>query len=101
MPVFPSWSPNKPPKPKEIDINDIEYVITQGKPSLNMQKKSDEIVLMPCPFTGSNLFCAGPNFLFQIPDQKIIYILLQSQTFCAKLSVKLVFVPAQKVLKRH
>jgi hypothetical protein len=38
---------------------------------------------------------------FFVPDQKFIYILWQSQTFCAKQkddlhSVKLVFVQAQK-----
>ena len=43
---------------------------------------------------------------FFVPDQKFIYILWQSQTFCARLkddlhSVKLFFVPAQKFLKRH
>ena len=43
---------------------------------------------------------------FFVPDQKSIYILCQSQTFCARQkddlhSVKLVFVPAQKFLKRH
>ena len=43
---------------------------------------------------------------FFVPDQKSIYILWQSQTFCARQkddmhSVKLVFVPAQKFLKRH
>ena len=43
---------------------------------------------------------------FFLPDQKFIYILWQSQTFCARQkddlhSVKLVFVPAQKFLKRH
>ena len=41
-----------------------------------------------------------------MPDQKFIYILWQSQTFSARQkddlhSVKLVFVLAQKVLKRH
>ena len=39
-------------------------------------------------------------------DQKFIYVLWQSQTFCARQkddlhSVKLFFVPAQKVFKRH
>ena len=43
---------------------------------------------------------------FFVPEQKFIYILWQSQTFCARQkddlhSVKLVFVPAQKFLKRH
>ena len=43
---------------------------------------------------------------FFVPDQKFIYILWQSQTFFARQkddlhSVKLVFVPAQKFLKRH
>ena len=41
-----------------------------------------------------------------VPDQKFIYILWQSQIPCARQkddlhSVNLVFVPAQKVLKRH
>jgi hypothetical protein len=43
---------------------------------------------------------------FFVPDQKFIYILWQSQKFCARQkndlhSVKLVFVPAQKFLKKH
>ena len=43
---------------------------------------------------------------FFVPDQKFIYILWQSQTFCAGQkddlhSVKLFFVPAQKFLRRH
>ena len=43
----------------------------------------------------------GPKFF--VPDLKFIYILWQSQTFCARQkddfqSVKLVFVPAQKFL---
>ena len=42
---------------------------------------------------------------FFVPEQKFVYILWQSQTFCAKKddlhSVKLVFVPAQIFLKRH
>jgi hypothetical protein len=43
---------------------------------------------------------------FFLLEQKIIYILCQSQTFCARQkddlhSVKLVFVPAQKFLKKH
>ena len=41
-----------------------------------------------------------------VPDQKFIYILRQSQIYCARQkddlhSVKLVFVPAQKFCKRH
>ena len=43
---------------------------------------------------------------FFVSDQKFIYILWQSQIFCARQKddlhyVKLVFVPAQTVLKRH
>ena len=43
---------------------------------------------------------------FFVRDQKFIYILWWSQTFCARQkddlhSVKLVLVPAQKFLKRH
>ena len=50
-----------------------------------------------------NVLCQSKFF---VSDQKVIYILCQSQTFCARTkddlySVKLVFVPTQKVLKRH
>ena len=50
-----------------------------------------------------NVLCWSKFF---VPDQKFIYILWQSQTFCARQkddlhSVKLVFVPAQRVWKRH
>ena len=43
---------------------------------------------------------------FFVPDKEFIYILWQSQTFCARQkddlhSVKLVFVLAQKFLRRH
>ena len=43
---------------------------------------------------------------FFVLDQELIYIFWQSQKFCARQkddlhSVKLVFVPAQKFLKRH
>ena len=53
---------------------------------------------MPCPFTGPEMFWAGPNFF--VPDQEFMYILWQSQTFCGRQkddlhSVKLVFVPTQ------
>ena len=55
-------------------------------------------------------FCRSQNVLgsskFFVLEQKIICILLQSQTFCARQkddlnSVRLVFVPAQKFLKRQ
>ena len=53
---------------------------------------------MPCPFTGPEMFWAGP--IFFVPDQEFMYILWQSQTFCGRQkddlhSVKLVFVPTQ------
>ena len=59
---------------------------------------------MPCPFPGPKMFWAGPISLCL--TEKFIYILWQSQTFCARQkgdlhSVKLVFVLAQKFLKRH
>ena len=58
---------------------------------------------MPCPFTGLKMFWARPNFLCQtknlltycgshknfVPDKKMISF------------SKIVFVPAQKFLKRH
>ena len=48
------------------------------------------------------MFCAGPSFF--VPDQKFIYILWQSQTFCARQkddlhSVKLVFCASTKVFE--
>ena len=54
-------------------------------------------------YRSQNILCWS-NFF--VPDKKCIYILWQSQTFCARQidhlhSVKLVFVPAQKFLKRH
>ena len=54
-------------------------------------------------YRSQNVLCWSKLF---VPDQKSIYILWQSQTLCARQkddlhSVKLVFVPAQKVLKRH
>ena len=53
--------------------------------------------LMPCPFTCPKMFCASPNFLCH--TKKLF-------TYCASTkddlhSVKLVFVLAQKFLKRH
>ena len=60
--------------------------------------------------TNASSFYRSQNVLgwskFFVPDQKFIYILCQSQTFCAEQkdnlhAVKLVFVPAQKFLKRH
>ena len=54
-------------------------------------------------YRSQNVLCRSKFF---VSDQKFIYILCQSQTFCARQkddlhSVKLVFVPAQKFLKRH
>ena len=71
---------------------------SQNITTLPIYVKLIEVQLMPCPFTVPKMFCT--NFLSHI------YILCQSQTFCAIQkddlhSVKLVFVPAQKILKRH
>ena len=54
-------------------------------------------------YRSQNVLCRSKFF---VPDQKFIYILWQSQKFCSRQkddlhSVKLVFVPAQKFLKRH
>ena len=54
-------------------------------------------------YRSQNVLCLAKFFE---PAQKNICILCQSQTFCARQkddlhSVKLVFVPAQKFLKRH
>ena len=61
-------------------------------------------------FSNALSFYMSQNVLgwskFFVPDQKFIYILWQSQTFCARQkddlhSEKLFFVPAQNCLKRH
>ena len=54
-------------------------------------------------YRSQNVLCRSKFF---VSDQKFIYILCRSQTFCAIQkddlhSVKLFFVPAQKFLKRH
>ena len=55
---------------------------------------------MPCPFTGPKMFFAGPNFF--VPDQKFIYILWQSQIFCARqIAFSKIGLLEKKVLKRH
>ena len=69
-----------------------------------MHKKIANLKLMPGPFTGPKMFWAGSNFLCQ--TKNFIYLLCQLQTFCARHkddlhSVKLVFVLAQKSIKRH
>ena len=66
--------------------------------------------LEPTHFINALSFYRFQNVLgwsnFFVPDQTFIYILRQLQTFCARQkddlhSVKLVYVPAQKFLKRH
>ena len=61
-------------------------------------------------FTDALSFYRSQNVVgwsdFFVSDHRFIHILWQSQTFCARQkdnlhSVKLVFVPAQKFLKRH
>ena len=56
---------------------------TRQKDDLHSVKfrKSFEEAPMPCPFTGPNMLWDGQFFA---PDQKFIYILRQSQTFCAR-----------------
>ena len=54
-------------------------------------------------YRSQNVLCRSK---FVVLDQKFIYILCQSQKFCARQkndlhSVKLVFVPAQNFLKKH
>ena len=59
---------------------------------------------MPCPFTCCKMFLCRSKFF--VSDQKFIYIFCKSKTFCDRQKddlhlVKLVFVPAQKFLKRQ
>ena len=61
-------------------------------------------VPMPCPFTGPKMFWAGPNFLCQ--TKNLFTYCGSHKHFVPEKkddlhSVKLVFVPAQKFLKRH
>jgi hypothetical protein len=46
--------------------------------------KQEKNILMPCPFTGPKMFCAGPNFLSQ--PKNLTAVCAFSKTF----------VPAQK-----
>ena len=59
--------------------------------------------LMPCPFTDPKMFWAGPNVLCQ--TKIYLHIVAVTKILCQTKddlhSVKLVFVPAQKFLKRH
>ena len=62
-----------------------------------LSQSKNLIAFMPCPFTGPKMFWASPNFLCQ--TKKL-------STYCGRQkddlhSVKFVFVPAQKFLKRH
>ena len=57
---------------------------------------------MPCSFTGSKMFCAGQNFLCR--TKNLFTYCASYKTFCARQkddwhSVKLVFVPAQKIFE--
>ena len=69
LPTQPTLGPHRP-LIEEIRPNPIESPAV-GK------------YLMPCPFKGPKMFCAGPNFLSQ-PNNLFKYILCQSQTFCAR-----------------
>ena len=80
------------------------YLIKQAIYQLNLFVWSPIVKSNALSFYRSqNVLCWSKFFELV---QKFIYILCQSQTFCARQkddlhSVKLVFVPAQKVLKRH
>ena len=88
----------------ENNIGDMtrEEIVSSSSLAHTSPKVSQAYLFMPCPFTGPKMFLAGPNCPnFFLPYQKFIYILWQSQTFCARQkddlhSVKLVFVPAQR-----
>ena len=70
---------------------------------LNLSNNLEMITYALSFYRSQNVLCLSKFF---VPDQTFIYIFWQSHTFCARLkdylhSVKLVFVPAHKVLKRH
>ena len=79
-----------------------------GLKNLNFASWSFSVLIRPIisalSFYKSQIFLFWSKFF--VPDQKFIYILWQSQIFCARQkddlhSVKLVFVPAQKVFQRY
>ena len=87
-------------------------IVCAGPNFLRQTKIYLDIVPIPSFLCKTNAlsFYRSQNVLgwskFFVPHQKFIYILWQSQTFCARQkddlhSVKLVFVPAQRFLKRH
>jgi hypothetical protein len=90
----------------ESEPNPIEIFeqLPNGKLCLLKVSKSQKQFSNALSFYRSqNVLCQSKVF---VSDQKFIYILCQSQTFFARQkndlhSVKLVFVPAQKFLKRH
>ena len=94
---------------ERIEDTSPRFEMLQGKNQISVIYALDvdlhQYSLMPCPFTGPKMFWAGPNVLCQTKNL-FTYLLWQSQTFCARQkdhlhSVKLVFVPTQKFLKRH
>ena len=87
-----------------LTVDRISAICSQNSKTLQVLDLSSGQGLMPCPFTGPKMFCAGPHFLCQT---KNLF------TYCASHkhfvtdkkvnlhSVKLVFVPAQIFLKKH
>ena len=79
-------------KPKQLGkLGAIAYkyqTISKGCPVLEGSARAGQFTVMPCPFTGRKIFCAGPNFLCRtkhlftycashkhfVPDKKMICI---------------------------
>ena len=82
-----------------------EIALASPKPNMSyfIVCSSAELTYALSFYMSQNVLCQSKFF---VSYQKVIYILCQSQTFCASTkddlhSVKLVFVLAQKFLKRH
>ena len=82
----------------------MKFMQSIGHDKFSILGWSGIYICLVLPFTGSKMFSNWSKFF--VPNQKCIYILWQSQTFCARQkddlhSVKLVFVPSQKFLEGH
>ena len=104
----------------KIDELDITLPIFTQDPKISERIKiyilSRAELLLPCPFTGPKMFCAGPNFLSQpknltafsassktfVPSQKPIllnanHLLVWHKMFVTGTICKQIFGPTQKI----
>ena len=69
-------------KEKKPNNGNCYYGVQLFQSLINVPLRKDfKTGLMPCPFTGPKMFCAGPNFLSQPKKFDCIYCLFKN--FCA------------------